>query len=334
MEGMKRAETSGVSVIICCYNSAVRLPETLNHLSRQVLKADLFLEILIVNNRSTDETKAVAQALRNAIINPAISLKILDEMQPGQMYARRTGVEAATYDTIVFCDDDNWLDPGYVQQAFELMQQNDQIGAAGGKIFPVTEVSPPHWFESYRTYYATGIPAAKTGDVSHKTYVLGAGMVTRKHLFLGMFTNQFPTLLPGRKGTELSTGDDFEYCKRLLLCGYRLYYHEQLSMQHFISAERLTVEYRERLMAGIDRAGAILDLYDRVIQVVYKTRTKSRWRLWLLAPLRVALARLGWSRRNYEDEKLVGWFVSPLNRDQTNPLSQIKRFYYAKKGRL
>ncbi len=55
--------SKGVSVVVCCYNSAPRLPETLMHLFAQIVNPDIKWEIIIINNASTDDTLEVAQAI-------------------------------------------------------------------------------------------------------------------------------------------------------------------------------------------------------------------------------------------------------------------------------
>src|SRR5882757_8940798 len=107
-------DIAGVSVIICCYNSAVRLPQTLKHLAEQNVPENLLPEIILVNNASTDDTVAVATETWNRFGPKNIEFKIVNEPEPGQMHARKKGAEEARYECIIFCDDDNWLDKNYV----------------------------------------------------------------------------------------------------------------------------------------------------------------------------------------------------------------------------
>ncbi len=201
MENRQSNIKDGASVIICCYNSAERLPQTLEHLSRQMLPPGFFMEIIVVNNASTDNTNAVANEILNSWQIENVRIKIIHEPQPGQMFARKRGVAEALFECIIFCDDDNWLDEKYVFLARQLIYGDPMIGAGGGQNLPVTNANVyPGWFDEYKNYYGTGIPAEYSGDVSHKTYVLGAGMVTRKSLFLEVFDDKFPTLLKGRDG--------------------------------------------------------------------------------------------------------------------------------------
>ena len=319
---------SGISVILCCYNSANRLPETLQHLAAQELPDGLSAEIVLVNNASTDNTVEMATSFWDALLHPRPVLRIIDEPRPGQNHARKTGVKAAAYDSIVFCDDDNWLSANYLAAASAVLEKDADIGAAGGKNLPVTDaLEYPDWFEEYADKYALGIPAAQSGDVTSRGFILGAGMITRKHLFLEMYDDAHPTLLKGRSGQSLSTGDDFEYCKRLLLRGFTLYFEAGLHLHHFIPKERLSIAYRTKLMQGITEAGVVLDEYDNAIKTFRRNRSKSRLRLTLITPFRVLLSKLGLSSRSWKDEQLAFYYAAPWSGNHP-ARAAIKKFVY------
>ncbi len=133
-----------------------------------------------------------------------------------------------------------------------------------------------------------------------------------------------------RDGKKLSTGDDFEYCKRLLLWGYELYYDENLELQHFIPEERLTIEYRERLMQGIAEAGEILKEYDLAIRVYKKNKNKNKWRLLLLSPFRILFSKIGLSKRILVDEQLTFFYLRPFQFNTNSVRSIIKKFVQSK----
>ncbi len=317
----------GISVIICCYNSAARLPRTLACLQAQVTPPDFRWEIVLVNNASTDDTVAVAQSIWSTEIPPRAVCRIVEEPAAGQYFARMRGVLEARYKVVVFCDDDNELDKDYVYLAWKVMAQDERIGAAGGQIHPVTDApSWPEWFEAYKDKYATGVPASQSGDVSHRGFVLGAGLITRRQLFLQVFDERYPSLLNGRHGSSLSTGDDFEYCKRLLLWGYTLYYEQHLKIHHFIPQERLTVNYRDRLMAGILASRTVLSEYDKALILQRRNQHKNKWRLLLLGPFRILFARLGLSNRSLTDERLVFFYLAPFTMKADPVKTIIKRF--------
>ena len=93
-----------LSVIVCAHNEARYLPACLHSLLAQTRVPD---EILVVNNASTDETRAVAQRI------PYV--QVVDEPRKGLVVARETGRRAATGDILIYLDADcraplTWLE--------------------------------------------------------------------------------------------------------------------------------------------------------------------------------------------------------------------------------
>ncbi|PSL48330.1 glycosyltransferase involved in cell wall biosynthesis [Chitinophaga niastensis] len=319
----------GVSVIICCYNSAARLPQTLWHLAEQLVPEDFSWEILLVNNASKDNTVASAIEIWHSFSPSNATFRVIEEPIPGQMYARKTGAIAAKYECLVFCDDDNWLGKNYVYLAWEMMAHDSNIGAGGGQNAPATDAPEyPDWFEEYKDKYALGIPAQTSGDVSHRGFVLGAGLVTRRLLFLSINDEKYPSLLNGRNGEKLSTGDDFEYCKRLLLWGYKLHYQADMYLTHFIPKERLTIHHREKLMEGIMDSRKVLGEYDLAVKLNNRNKHKNRWRLLFLAPFRIIAIKLGISSREVINEAMTFFYLSPFSSKSDYTRLMIKKFLY------
>jgi len=255
---------TGVSVVVCCFNSAGRLPETLSHLIRQRVNTSLNWEILIIDNASKDDTAQVATDTWNEIGNVcSASFKIIHEPVAGLSKARETGIASASYEYILFCDDDNWLCNTYVQGVFDIMDSNVAIGAAGGKGIAVCEVTPPEWFSTFDRPYAVGGPSQPSGPIRHlREFLVGAGMVIRRSAWLRLKEAGFESLLTDRKGSQLSSGGDLEICYALRLAGYTLWYDERLVYRHYIPAERLTIGYLQRLHAGLGSSNVSLDAYQ------------------------------------------------------------------------
>ena len=168
----------GVSVVVCCHNSAPRLPETLARLAMQRTSARW--EVIVVDNASTDGTAAVAHAVWTRYGAP-VDLLVVAEPEAGLSNARKAGIRAARHDVLVFADDDNWLEPDYVELARTIMAANPAIGALGGEIHAAFDAPPPPWFGPAQSYFAVGPQAPHDGDMTtHKLHVAGAGMVLRK----------------------------------------------------------------------------------------------------------------------------------------------------------
>lgn len=281
---------AGVTVIVCCYNSAKRLPQTLRHLALQQVPAHMPWQLVLVNNGSTDDTVLVATALWVKYGEPT-SMSIVEESKPGLANAREAGIKAAAYEYLIFCDDDNWLSKDYVATAYDIMQRYPEVGLAGGNGNAVCEIEPPDWFEEKKGGYAVSTGFAPSGDITANGHVCGAGMVLRRSVIQGFYKAGFRSLLTDRNGETLSSGGDAELSKWHVLTGYRLWFDERLLFDHFIPKERLTKEYVTKLWAGFKNSAAIEIAYDRFI-VFQKERKAKGWLLLLVKNIALAMLAL------------------------------------------
>lgn len=268
----------GISVIICCYNGAARLPETLRHLALQQVSPQISWEIIIVDNASTDGTGAVAHTEWQQHNLPGVNFNVLSEKRPRKYYALQTGVAKAAHEFIMICDDDNRLNHNYINQAFQIISSNNKIAAVGGQGIAVSDGQIPGWFWPDQHIYAVGKPAAGSGDVSAKGYLWGAGMVFRKALYQRVNLD-LPSLLLGPDQQETARAEDVELCMRFIMAGYRLYYDEALVFEHFIDSTRLTDSYRNKLLDAGSHEIRVLNLYRKQIAINNLHVLKKAWLL-------------------------------------------------------
>lgn len=265
----------GVSVIICCFNSSQRLPETLKQLALQQVASIIPWEIIIVNNCSRDNTVTIAKEEWNKY-GAITQMTIIDEHKPGLAYAREAGIKAAKYEYLIFCDDDNWLCESYVATAYEIMEAHAEAGLAGGYGNAVCEITPPDWFEQKKGGYAVSTGSVPTGDITANGHLCGAGMVLRKSVMLSFYKAGFRSLLTDRNGTLLTSGGDAEISKWHILAGYTLWFDEKLKFDHYISKERLTEDYVKRLWEGFKTSAPVEIAYDRFICFQQELKKKGR----------------------------------------------------------
>src|SRR5919199_1111625 len=197
----------GVSVVVCCYNSSARLPETLNHLMNQTVPNHIEWEVVIVDNKSTDNTIELCNSTFKA--NKFYRYKIVSELNQGLSYARKKGLDTALYDYIIYCDDDNWLDSNYIANAYRLMSYNTNIGACGGIGQPVTDNDPPKYFKDFAIGFAVGEQGNEEGPTQRDT-LYGAGLIVRKSILVSLYNNGFVTKLSDRKGNNITSCGDSE----------------------------------------------------------------------------------------------------------------------------
>ena len=309
----------GISVVLCCYNSSARLSPTLKHLALQEFDNALEWEVVLVNNCSTDDTTAVAQREWEKYSSSAVGFHIFDELTPGLSHAREKGISSSRFQYIVFCDDDNWLGNRYLQTVFNLLTKNSKIAAVGGQSRVISDTDLPSWFETSKDHYAVGQQASHSCDISKRKYLWGSGLSFKKEIYRKAFFN-FPSLLTGRRGEELTSGEDSEMCMRFLLMGYQLYYSDQLEFTHFIPRERLTTVYDAKLVEGFVKAYEVLKIYARFIDLV-NLRLKERFMIVSKSLLKlIVLNFLQTNRWNPENEKLnifiiTGYPLGIINTD-------------------
>ena len=256
-------EKIDISVIICCYNSSVRIKPTLDYLLKQNL-GYINCEIILVDNNCTDNTVQIVKTIWKDLNNTFI-LRIVEQNEPGLANARKKGAYAAKGELIVFCDDDNWLSEDFIKQGFEIMNSNHEIGVLGGRGIAVFEGEEPDWFSTFQGCYAVGFQAIYSGDITSRGYVWGAGCFIRKQTLLQLYESGFESFCSGRKEGLLLSGDDSEICKWHILIGKKLWYDESLVFKHFIEKHRLEKVYLSRLIEGFNLSREFLSLYDEVI---------------------------------------------------------------------
>lgn len=271
------------SIIVCCYNSAARLPETLKFLALQELKG-IQCELIIVDNNSSDNTSKVASECWKEFGAPFL-LNIVEEKNPGLSNARKKGIESALGDIIIFCDDDNHLSSNYVEGCYKVLNTKPEIGAMCGASIGKSDIDFPIWFYTYQKAYAVGVFGLNSQDVTSHGWIWGAGMAFRKSLFLNLVNSGFQHLLLDRKGNELSSGGDVEMCKWFILAGYKLWYEDSIYFYHQIPKERLNIEYIKRgEVEYSNNVRHILNTYDVII---YQMSGKNSFKYFMFSMLKL-----------------------------------------------
>ena len=224
----------GISVVVCCFNSANRIGDTLSYVVAQDVHGLFAWEVIVVNNASRDNTKDVVGKFIDEY--SASNFRLIDEPRPGLINARRCGIENAKYELIVFCDDDNHLDPNYLENAFQLMTIHPEVAIAGGWCRPKLTKHPGLWIEDFYGALAIENHPRTEGVVK---WVYGAGMVVRKRIFQELTDRKIEFSLVGRKGSKQTSGDDAEICALVRFLGYSIYYSPGLILDHRIDENRL-----------------------------------------------------------------------------------------------
>lgn len=254
---------TNISIIICCYNSAKQLPNTIKHIF-ELEWVDIKIEIIIVNNRSIDSTSEIAVLELNRY-SKKIDYQIVYESKPGLNNARKRGCEVANYDWLLFCDDDNWLNYDYITNFSKNLIQFPSLEIIGcGISNPVFEKQPKKWFYTYQYLCAIfnieqkGKTVMISNSMEEESFVCGAGMFVKKSLINEYFLDQ-NLKLEGRVGNQLSSGEDTDLVWFALTKNHSVGQFSNLKLQHYITTNRITKEYIVRLYKGINFSFALLN---------------------------------------------------------------------------
>lgn len=113
-----------LSVVIPCLNAAATLGAQLDALSGQ--QWDQPWEIVIADNGSTDGSLGIVEQYRQKLPN----LRVADaSARRGQPYALNVGAMAAAGESIVFCDADDEVAPGWVAAMGEALSRHDCVAS-------------------------------------------------------------------------------------------------------------------------------------------------------------------------------------------------------------
>ncbi len=317
----------GVSIIISTYNGAANFNDTIEHISRQQLAPGIPMELIVVDNNSSDDSAAAAVAAWDRFGPAHFGFKVLTEKTPGKYYALQLGVKEARYEYLIICDDDNWLATDYAQRVYDLLDSRPEVGALGGRGIPETKGVPlPDWFNDYLYAYAVGPQAKETGLMRPRAVLWGASMATKRSLYLKMY-EKFPSFLPEYKDFNVVFAEDTEYCMRLILKGYKMYYDNDLVYRHFIPERKLNEEFRDgKLIYEFKGSNPMLRKYFAALRA--KVKTRNRPDVWLLLLLIAPFNYIfSFSKRRADKAKLTLYHLLPGNMIKVDPISKkIKAF--------
>jgi glycosyltransferase involved in cell wall biosynthesis len=253
-----------LTVVICTYNGATRLPAVLDallgcadytdrhnaSLSQTSTVTPLTWEILVVDNNSKDDTIAIVEQFQTQW--PVhVPLRWASEMRQGAAYARHHGIEISASPLIGFLDDDNIPNPNWVVAAHQFGQEHPEAGAYGSQIRGDFEVEPPAELRKLLPFLAIverGNQPLRYNSVK-KVLPPSAGLVVRRQVWLDHVPDR--CILGGRTADSMLTGEDTEALTHLLNSGWEIWYNPGMTIQHRIPKWRLERNYLVPFFRGI-----------------------------------------------------------------------------------
>jgi len=241
------------SIIIPTHNRADELRETIRSIAKLTVVGDW--ELLVVDNKSTDHTRAVVE--EESVSFPA-ALRYLFEPEQGRYAALNTGIRAAKGNIIATTDDDARVEPDWLTRASAGLEA---LGCdyVGGKVWPIWRGVRPNWLPDRPGRYWAVIALQDHGNkplefgVNGIPWPLGINTATKREAFerIDLFDNRL-----GRKAGTLRNQAQREWHLRARSAGLRGFYIPEMVVHHVVEPERLKKQYFRRwyYWHGISRA--------------------------------------------------------------------------------
>lgn len=238
------------SIVIATYKRAALLADTLDSLSR--LRPGAPWEVIVVDNNSPDDTRAVVEA---AAPSYPVPLGYAFEKEQGRSAALNCGFRVASGDIIVTTDDDVRVAPDWLNTIARGLETLN-CDYVGGRVLPVWESQPPNWVPRVngRLWAVIALLDYGTEPIKFGRRVpLGVNMAMRREAIerAGGFDTRI-----GRKAGTLLGQEVREWCMRAHAAGLTGYYLPGMVVQHLIPTDRLNKAYFRRwfFWRGISRA--------------------------------------------------------------------------------
>ena len=142
---------------------------TLRRVAASYYRQAAVSEIIFVNDAGTDDSELLFAKLARE--NPNMSTRVITNAQRlGAAQSRNRGVEAATNEYVLFCDDDEYLEDGYGATCLKKLIQGDLGAVSGRRIYLLDGETPAQGLRRF----GTGLRYARPCNTAICEYVNGA----------------------------------------------------------------------------------------------------------------------------------------------------------------
>jgi hypothetical protein len=191
--------------------------------------------------------------------------RVVREETLGLTPARLRGIRESKGDLLIFVDDDNVLDPDFLEIVVRVARERPFLGSWSGQCRPGFEAPPPEWT---RRYWGNLVIREFDHDVWSNLPRLpasmpcGAGLCVRRNValhYLNLHESGKRSFHFDRNGKSLLSGGDNDLAACACDLGLGVGLIASLNLTHLISPERLTEDYLVRLCEGIFFSAVLLD---------------------------------------------------------------------------
>jgi len=248
-----------VSVVLCTHNPRLDfLRESLEALQAQTLPVSDW-ELLVVDNASTP---SVSQAID---ISWHPRAQVVPESLLGLTRARLRGIAVSVADILVFVDDDNLLDPDYLENVIQVSRDFPRLGAWGGQQRARCEVEPAAWVKALYFHHLAivQVDAPRWTNVPYhfEATPVGAGLCVRRPVaekYAAVVADSEIRRRLDRTGASLTGCGDHDLAFTACDMGLGVGVFPQLRLTHLMTAGRFGEPYLLKLVEGTGYSAAML----------------------------------------------------------------------------
>ncbi|KQM35942.1 glycosyltransferase family 2 protein [Sphingomonas sp. Leaf10] len=208
------------SVIICTLNRASQLPLALDALSIAVDRAQQAIEVILVNNGSTDNTQ---QVMEDWAAKQSVPVRIVVEERRGLSCARNAGLAAARGRIIVMTDDDCTLEPDYFDHVRAAYARDSREVIRGGMVTLGDDRDIPFTTKLDPNPAELGPVAMPSGFIIGANFTMQRAVAER----IGKFDERFGA------GAPFIGSDDTDYLVRAQNLGVPILYDPTFRVAHY-----------------------------------------------------------------------------------------------------
>lgn len=237
------AQPARVSLVITTYNRAAMLITALESVADSEVRDRDRVEVIVVDNNSTDDTAEIVNALRARGF--PFELRYVLEQRQGLSFARNRGVDEANGTYVAYMDDDQRLEKHFLARIESAFRDTHAV-CVGGPIFYYNDRNLPAWLPALLEnvgQYNLGSHAKVLGLSDEM--LPGGNMVFDRRALIAI--GKYDVRL-GRSGGSLMAGEEDELQERLHAAGKTVAYHPSLIQYHYLAPARLTKRYWRRHM--------------------------------------------------------------------------------------
>jgi glycosyltransferase involved in cell wall biosynthesis len=250
-----------ISVITCSHNPRPDyLQQVLDALKLQTLEHDRW-EYLLIDNASADPLAPRVDVTWHA------NARHIREDKLGLTHARLRGIREAQGELLVFVDDDNVLEPDFLEDSMTIAEVWPLLGVWGGQTLPQFETPPPEWTREFwgrLVIREFDSPRWSNQSADASAMPCGAGMCVRRNVaeyYLQLHSTGRRNILLDRAGDSTVSGGDSDLAICACDIGLGMGLFPELKLKHLIPPGRLTEDYLVKLVEGLAYSAVVLNSF-------------------------------------------------------------------------